>query len=221
MGANLGVLVRVWPERLHFGATYRSRVRLDFHGQAHFSPEIPTMGAVTQGARSTLTLPDVIVLGVLVRPRPRVDLAVEVSQTRWSTFNRLAVDFDHPSINLAPVDRGKHNPLSLRLGAQIALPRVALLLRAGFSFDQTSVTPKTISPSGPDAHRLGFCLGVGTRVGRVGVDLGYMRAQYLEARANPPPLRSDGFDPAQSLPGRYLSALNQLALSASVLFDAH
>jgi hypothetical protein len=61
-------------------------------------------------------------------------------------------------------------------------------------------------------------LGVGARVGRVGVDLGAMRAHYLEARANPPPLRSDGFDPAQSLPGRYRSAVNQLALTVSVLF---
>jgi long-chain fatty acid transport protein len=219
VGANLGVLVRLLPDRLHLGATYRSRVRLNFHGQAHFTPEIPEMGAVTQGTRSTITLPDVIVLGVLVRPWPRVDLSAEVSQTRWSTFNRLAVEFDHPSVNLSPVDRGEHNPLSLRLGAQVALPRVALTLRTGFSFDQTSVTPETIAPSGPDAHRLGFCLGVGTRVGRVGVDLGYMRAQYLEARANPPPLRSDGFDPAQSPAGRYQSAVNQLALTVSVSFD--
>jgi long-chain fatty acid transport protein len=217
-GANLGLLVRLWPERLHLGATYRSRVRLKFDGQAHFTPEIPEMGAVTQGARSTITLPDLIVLGALVRATTGLDLGAEVSQTRWSTFNRLAVDFDQPNVNLSPVDRSRRNPLSVRLGAQYALPRVAVALRTGFSFDQSSATAGTISPSGPDANRLGFCVGMGARVGRVGVDVGYMRAQYLEARANPPPLRSDGFDPAQSLPGRYRSAVNQLALTISVLF---
>jgi long-chain fatty acid transport protein len=219
VGANAGVLVRVLPDRLHLAATYRSRVRLSFDGQAHFSPEIPEMGVITQGARAAITLPDVIVLGVLVRPWPRLDLGAEVSQTRWSTFNRLAVEFDQPSVNLSPIERGDRNPLSVRLGGQYALSRVALALRAGFSFDQTSEAPDTISPSGPDANRLGFCLGLGTRMGRVGVDLGYMRAHYLEARANPPPLRSDGFDPAQSPAGGYQSAVNQLALTVSVLLD--
>jgi long-chain fatty acid transport protein len=219
VGANLGVLVRVLPERLHLAATYRSRVRLKFDGQARFSPEIPEMGAVTQGAHSTITLPDLIVFGLLFRPWPRLDLAAEVSQTRWSTFNRLAVEFDQPSVNLSPVDRGRHNPLSVRLGAQHSLSRIALDLRAGFSFDQTSVASSTIAPSGPDGNRLGFCLGLGTRVGRLGLDLGYMRAQYLEAEASPPPLRSDGFDPAQSPAGRYRSAVHQVALTLSVLFD--
>jgi len=219
VGANLGVLVRVLPDRLHLGATYRSRVRLKFDGQAHFTPEIPAMGAVTQSARSTITLPDLIVLGVSVRPWPRLDVGAEVSQTRWSTFNRLAVEFDQPNVTLSPVDRGRHNPLGARLGAQYSLSRIALALRAGLSFNQTSVSSTTIAPSGPDANRLGFCLGVGTRVGRVGVDLGYMRAEYLAARADPPPLRSDGFDPAQSPAGQYRSAVHQLALSLSVLFD--
>jgi long-chain fatty acid transport protein len=219
VGANLGVLLRLLPDRLHLGATYRSRVRLRFDGQAHFSPEIPEMGVVTQRAQSTITLPDVIVFGLLVRPWARLDLGVEVSQARWSTFNRLAVDFEQPSINLSPMERGQHNPLGVRLGAQYNLSRIALALRAGLSFDQTSVAPDAIAPSGPDANRLGFCLGLGSRLGRVGVDLGYMRALYLEARANPPPPRADGFDPAQSLAGRYRSATHQLALTLSLLFD--
>src|SRR5581483_6600621 len=40
-GFNLAVLYKPLPERLHLALTYRSRVSLDFAGQANFSPANP------------------------------------------------------------------------------------------------------------------------------------------------------------------------------------
>ena len=216
VGANLALLVRLLPDRLHVSATYRSRVRLALSGHARFSPEYPATGAVYQGARATVTWPDVIVVGVMVRPLPALELGAEAGPTLWSTFDRLAIDFAQPNMRMSPIERGQHNPWSARLGVQWWTPRRALALRAGLTFDQSSAAPATLAPSGPDSERLGFCVGAGYRVGRVGVDLGYMFAHFLDATATPPPVRSDGYDPAQSPAGVYRSAAHQLALTVSV-----
>jgi long-chain fatty acid transport protein len=216
VGANLALLLRLLPDRLHISATYRSRVRLALSGSAQFSPENPAIGAVNQGAHSTVTWPDLIVVGVMVRPLPALELSAEAGPTLWSTFDRLAIEFDQPNMRVAPIERGRRNPWSTRLGVQWWTLRQALALRAGLTFDQSSAAPATLAPSGPDSERLGFCLGAGYRMGQVGIDLGYMFAHYLDATAAPPPVRADGYDPAQSPAGVYHSAAHQLALTVSL-----
>jgi long-chain fatty acid transport protein len=216
VGANLALLLRLLPDRLNISATYRSRVRLALSGRAQFSPEYPDAGAVEQGARSTVTWPDLIVVGVMVRPLPALELGAEAGPTLWSTFDRLAIDFAQPNMRVSPIQRGQHNPWSARAGAEWWTPRRAWALRAGLTFDQSSAAPATLAPSGPDSERLGFCAGAGYRAGRWGVDLGYMFVHFFDATAAPPPVRTDGYDPAQSPAGVYRSAAHQLALTVSV-----
>jgi long-chain fatty acid transport protein len=216
VGANFALLLRLLPDRLHVSATYRSRVRLALSGRAQFSPENPSTGAVNQGARSTVTWPDIIVVGVMLRPLPALELGAEAGPTLWSTFDRLAIDFEQPNMRVAPIERGRRNPWSARLGGQWWTLRETLALRAGLTFDQSSAAPASLAPSGPDSERLGFCLGAGYRLGRVTLDLGYMFAHFLDSTAAPPPVRADGYDPAQSPAGVYRSSAHQLALTVSV-----
>lgn len=211
--ANLATL---WHPRPTFsaGLTYRRRVRLAFGGRATFSPEKPDFGAVNQNASAVITLPDLIVAGAEWRVRRNWLLAAEVGCTLWSTFDRLAIDFQQPSMRMAPVERGQHNPWSARVGVEWNAP-FALVVRAGGSFDQSSATAQTLSPAGPDSQRIAGAAGVGYRLGAWGVDAAYMLATYRPATATPPPLRADSYDPSQSPAGTYHSHAHIAGLTLS------
>jgi long-chain fatty acid transport protein len=212
-GANLAAL---WQPRFTVSAavTYRRRVRLAFDGRATFSPEKPDFGAVDQGASAVITLPDLIVAGAQWRVRRDLTAAAEVGCTLWSTFDRLAIDFEQPSMRVAAVERGQHNPWSARAGVEWNAP-FALVVRAGGSFDQSSATGQTLSPAGPDSQRIAAAAGVGYRLGGWGVDTGYMLAIFRPATATPPPVRADGYDASQSPAGTYRSRAHIAGLTVS------
>jgi long-chain fatty acid transport protein len=71
-GGNVALLVKVIPETLQLGLTYRSRVKLKFKGRADFDPNPEFASSVPdQGGKADLTLPDIITAGVMWRPTPR------------------------------------------------------------------------------------------------------------------------------------------------------
>lgn len=212
-GANLAALWRPSPT-FSAGLTYRRRVRLAFDGRATFSPEKPDFGAVNQGASAVITLPDLIVAGAQWRVRRDLTVAGEVGCTLWSTFDRLAIDFEQPSMRVAAVERGQHNPWSARAAVEWNAP-FALVVRAGGSFDQSTATSQTLSPAGPDSQRIAGAAGVGYRLGAWGVDAAYMLATFLPATATPPPVRADGYDPSQSPAGTYRSRAHIAGLTVS------
>ena len=67
VGANLALLYRAVPDRFHLAATYRSRVRLDFSGRAHFAIAEPvfTSQLFDQPGTAGLTLPPIITIGAM------------------------------------------------------------------------------------------------------------------------------------------------------------
>ena len=184
--ANLAVLYRPLPGRLQLAATYRSRTRLDFKGDADFSPAKPGLEDALQDqhVKASITLPDVFAVGVMWRPHPRLELDAEVDWVLWSVFKELYIDFENPG---TPFDRGIKRsavkPLTFRLGGQWDWPGLGLCARAGVSYDQSASTADTLAPSAPDADRLGLAAGLGWQRGRYTVDLGYLYAHFLPARA--------------------------------------
>jgi long-chain fatty acid transport protein len=214
VGGNLGLLYRVLPEQLHFAATYRSRVKLDFSGRAHFEVAEPvfTSQLFDQPGKATLTLPDQISLGVMYRPLPRLQIGLDGQLVLWSTYKDVPVVFSNPGTPAAGFHPDSHDIVNVRLGAEWTPPLDGLKLRAGFVFDPTPAPATGLSPSLPDSDTLNFCLGVGYHTQYIGADLGYMLVVFLPAKARNP----SGFaTPPQSEEGTYHTLAHLIGLSVT------
>jgi long-chain fatty acid transport protein len=185
-GFNVGALYKIYPGRLHVALTYRSRVALHFDdGRAHFSPANPDFAPVLpdQGGTASITLPDIITVGVMGRPRPDLALTFDANLTLWSTYDRIDINFQSAPAR-AIVPNGQ-NSFTLRAGADWTLPaRVpGLHLRGGLIYDQSAIPSSNLGPGLPDANRIDVALGAGYGRGHFRGDLGYLLVVFLPADA--------------------------------------
>jgi long-chain fatty acid transport protein len=182
-GFNVAALYRPLPERLHVALTYRSRVSLDFSGQADFEPANPEFDRMLpdQSGTASITLPDIITLGVMGRPFPELTLGLDVNFVRWSSYDRVDIVFESaPPRSLQP--HGS-DTFTLRAGADLATEVPGLHVRAGLIFDHSALSAENRGPGLPDADRIDGTVGVGYRHGRYKVDVGYMLVYFLAGKA--------------------------------------
>jgi long-chain fatty acid transport protein len=214
VGANMGLLYRPLPERLHLAFTYRSRVKLPFKGRVDFDPNPEFANQLPdQGGSASILLPDVLSLGVMWRPVPSVTLTFDPNLVLWSTYDKLVIDFQ--SAPDLVMERRSKNVFTLRLGADWATPAPGLSLRAGFIFDQNPAPSSTLSPSLPDSNRVDFTVGVGYAFGTARAfraDLGYMLVYFLPAEAR---------GGTEGPEGTYHTVAHLLGLGVTGRFGAH
>jgi long-chain fatty acid transport protein len=183
-GFNVAGLYKIDPGRLHVALTYRSRVRLNFRdGRADFNPTNPDFapGLPDQGGRASITLPDIITAGMMVRPRADLALTFDANLVLWSTYDRINIDFQTaPDLALVPNGR---NTFTLRAGADWTFPArwPGLHLRGGLIYDRSAIPSTNLGPGLPDANRVDVAVGAGYGRGRFRGDLGYLLVYFLPA----------------------------------------
>jgi len=219
LGGNVGVLYCLLPEQLHFAATYRSRVKLDFSGSADFQIEEPVFSSALfdQAGEAQLTLPDIIVLGAMYRPHPRLRLEPNLYIVLWSTYDKIVLDFENPDTPDSGFYPNYRDMLSLRLGAEWDLPVDGLKVRGAFAYEEDPVPKTGLSPTLPDNANIGLSLGIGYQIGVVTVDLGYLAVFFLPAEARQP---SDLSKPPQSPEGTYYVNVQLVGLTITGRFGS-
>jgi long-chain fatty acid transport protein len=185
-GLNVAGLYKIQPGRLHVALTYRSRVKLDFDdGRADFNPTNPDFAPVLpdQGGRASITLPDIITVGVMGRPRGDLALTFDANLVLWSTYDRINIDFQ-TAPDRAIVSNGR-NTVTLRAGADWTFPErwPGLHLRGGLIYDRGAIPSANLGPGLPDSDRIDVALGAGYGRGRFRGDLGYLLVFFLPADA--------------------------------------
>ncbi|HXU84066.1 MAG TPA: outer membrane protein transport protein [Polyangia bacterium] len=181
-GGNVALMVKVIPETLQLGLTYRSRVKLKFKGRADFDPNPEFASSLPdQGGKADLTLPDIITAGVMWRPTPRLALSFDPDVALWATYDRLVLDFDTAPDKI--FERRFHAALTARLGADWTSSVPGLNLRGGLIYDQNPSPKDTLAPSLPDAHRLEAAVGIGYRRGWLKADLAYLFVYFLPSES--------------------------------------
>jgi len=182
-GAHAALLYRPLPEKLHFGVTYHSRAKLAFNGRADFEPEheefIPELQ--DQGGKASITLPDIISLGVMYRPIPQFTITFDTNIVMWSTYDELKLDFELRDDQI--LMRKNKNVATFRLGLEYALPVKGLKVRMGFIYDMNPAPKEYLSPSLPDANRFDVAVGVGYEWNWLKVDLGYLFVYFLDSKS--------------------------------------
>jgi len=180
-GFNVAALFRAQPDRLHFAATYRSRVKLDFAGNADFSPGNPDFSPSLpdQPGTASITLPDILTVGTMWRPRPDLALSFDANVIFWSTYSRIDIKFQSaPSRTLQPDGQ---NTFTLRAGADWKSRWPGINLRAGLIYDHAAIPSTGLGPGLPDATRIDGTVGVGYGRGHLHGDVGYMLVYFLPA----------------------------------------
>jgi long-chain fatty acid transport protein len=158
-------------------------VKLDFDGQANFSPTNPDFAGVLvdQPGTASITLPDIITAGVMGRPRPDLALSFDANLVLWSTYDRVDINFQ-TAPDRAIVPNGR-NTFTLRAGADWTFPGrwPGLHLRGGLIYDRSAIPSSNLGPGLPDGDRIDVALGAGYGRGHFRGDLGYLLVLFLPA----------------------------------------
>jgi long-chain fatty acid transport protein len=167
--------------RVSLGATYRSKVTVDYAGRADFTqqpsgdPAFDPLVAATfppdQKVTTSIPFPAQGSIGIAYQSCPSWAFEGDFNWTWWNAFDRLDVHFAQtPALDLA-VTEDWRSVLNVRVGTEYRKGGTAAWsYRAGYYFDRTPQARASLGPLLPDSDRHGITLGLGHRGGRVAVD---------------------------------------------------
>jgi long-chain fatty acid transport protein len=143
------------------GVTYRSRYHLDFDDGAITVTAPPELSARLHDSKATarVPIPDIVTVGVGLRPIDDLFLQVQFDWTHWSTFQSLQL---MPAGNPAlaeTIPENWNDGYTVRAGGEYRMSRVRI--RAGVGYDWTPIPASTLSPIIPDANRILASVGIG------------------------------------------------------------
>ncbi|MHB8872941.1 MAG: OmpP1/FadL family transporter [Myxococcaceae bacterium] len=206
VGGNAGVLAELVPGLLSVGATYRSRVSLNFDGNAHFSDTPPPFAGSgpgqirDQAVTTSVTIPDQVGMGLSVQPVSGLRVNFDANYYAWQVFQDLGIEFEDPALNEVEPKRWSHS-WNFHLGGEYAVTS-NIAVRTGVLYDLTPSPADTLSPTIPDADRINAAVGVGYHVGKFRADLAYQHVFFLANESTLP-----------ELPGTYTGGADLVGLS--------
>jgi long-subunit fatty acid transport protein len=237
--AVLGVTARP-SERVAVGVSYRPRFTFDASGtlQTDLPATARAIGAHQVGTATgfSLPMPDVVRVGVLVRPRARWLVEADFVLERWSTLG--ALELEPRGIAIASDNLGTSKPLpnivfqknfedafSVRVGGEHELVPGLLVVRAGYLHETSAVPLASTSVDFPNWERDVVSVGASVAIPRTPVTLDVAYAHhFLPARTVTssaitqvvtPCLTPGCTDPAPSVvgDGTYTASLDVLSAS--------
>lgn len=217
-GWNAGILFRPVPQ-LSLGASYRSKIKIDYDGTAKFEQRLTGNAAfdaavaaqLPQGnhpVQTSIEFPATLNLGAAVTFPADFLVSIEADRTQWSSFSALDIHF--PDI----VGRDLHretdwkNVWAYRIGLQKKFGNMAV--RAGYYRDKSPQPRADVGPLLADNDRDAYTLGLGYGTDRWGVDISdlYLKVKDIDARG----VVNDRFY------GQYKETVNIFAFSLRVAF---
>jgi len=174
VGFNVGLLAKL-GDTVSVGASYRSKVGIDFEGTSSFV-QIPTGNAqldailrtrVPQGSLGTTThidFPAIASVGI-AKVWNKWTVEGDVNWYGWSSFGQLPITLEGRPDLSEVVEENYDDAFQFRVGLERALNE-AWSVRGGYFFDQSPAPAESVSPLLPDADRNGFALGLGWKGAR-------------------------------------------------------
>jgi long-chain fatty acid transport protein len=203
-GGNVGVQFEAVPKYLMLGAQYRSAVKFDFDGSAHFSnvPAVFQSTFVDQEATTSIITPDTFQIGVASRPIDRLLLDVDVNWFGWAKFRSIDITFPASPALSTTENKARNNTVNVHAGGEFTI-NDSFKVRGGLMYDPTPQPDSTLLPDVPDATRLNIAVG-GSYYHSSGfrVDLGYQFLVVFKRTSTAP-----------QLPGDYSGFVNLVGLS--------
>jgi long-chain fatty acid transport protein len=175
IGGRAGVQYQ--PEKLkqlRVGLMWRSQVNLDYKGDADFDidpafrSQLPPDGEITTSIR----LPQTFAGGVAYNATPELQLELNAMWINWKKFDQLRIELPGDAVTVSP--QNYENTVTLRVGAEYALPKQNAAVRVGYIYDPTPIPPTTVSARLPDADRHDITAGGSYSMKNVDIHLGLL-----------------------------------------------
>ncbi len=188
-GWTIGILHQ-WNNSFSWGLSYRSKVEVDYQGEARLtqiSTGIPAFDAVIRTrlpfdtdlpVETAIEFPDEASLGLAFALSPNLLLETDVNWTGWSTFDEVDIDFTGNQLPDATILERWDDAYNYRAGLRWTLAS-GNQLRFGYVYDETPQPEEAVSPLLPDADRNGVTIGWG-HSGNWDVDLALMYLLFQE-----------------------------------------
>ncbi len=206
--------------RLTIGASVMTPTDLDLRGDAVVTNQqigelYAADGSVEQGAGARrddvkigIPLPLVARAGVSWKPAARTRLTLDVNYQRWSSFEKLVVDFQNePELLPSPgaklydvtVQNQWRDTWTARVGGEVQPFRAPLALRAGVLVDQSPIDDRHFGLLTPDSDKLGVSGGLAWTFAmkggqRIDVDVSFLHLFLRERNVEPGADGSAGSD---------------------------
>jgi len=162
VGGHASALWRI-SDWVAVGLSYKSRTRISLSGDADFTtPDEFSTKAFDQNATADLTLPDRITFGVNVSLGD-FNFMVDTEINLWDVYDRLVIDFESENTDDSVKPNDWSTTFTVRSGAEWT-PLDYLTARLGIFYNPSPVPSNTLSPSSPDATRVGLTLGAGVKI---------------------------------------------------------
>jgi long-subunit fatty acid transport protein len=211
-GGNVGVLVYLVPRYLHFGASYRSSMDLDFAGTGRIDQT--GMALQQQNAAVAVALPHNFSFGLSSKPIPALTLAADAHLTLWRDLASFTTELKPPGAAMGDLptkvvlDLSLRDAVGVRVGAEYRLLADRVRVRLGGGFDTTPVRAAFMGPLIPDSYRVTIGAGLGYRHGALGVEAAYSAGILLDRTAT-----------TRDLPATYGSVAHLVALAVTVRME--
>jgi len=218
----------MWQQdQLSLGLTYRSSVYINIDGGSSIggsalANENPALVGARATGSTSMTLPDVVNVGIAWRPDRAWLFSAEADWTNWSVFKEVRIHYSPSALansTLLTNGTGTHiltqnwkDTVTFRTGMEWHFaPRMRA--RIGYAFDPTPVNDANFAPSTPDNDSHIFSLGFSIDFSHsINMDIAY---SYVYIR-NRDQRASTGTDAVRN--GRYSSNANVVASSLQYSF---
>lgn len=176
-GYNLAAKYK-W-NKWQFGASYRSKVKIDVDGKI----DLPIAGITNRDASTKITLPDTFQLGASHQCLENWLFTVEADYTNWTTYRKLVIDYtkDSGAAGQSTDFKNWTSVWAFRLGSEYKVNE-AWKFRMGAFYDVNPVKEARFETRVPDSDRVAFSVGTGYTRGDITVDVSYLYLKFLERR---------------------------------------
>jgi long-chain fatty acid transport protein len=187
VGYNLGILFQP-TNQTRVGVSYRSAVTHSLSGVARFNVPLAAQpltvgGKLFQdiGARSSITFPDIIGLGVSQQIDQRCTILLDIDWTLWSKIKQLTLNFDNPLQPALAQPLYWHDSVRIAVGGLYHLTD-DLELRGGVAFDQSPISDRFRTADVPGADQVALSAGLAYRVTQsLKATMSYTRQEWKAA----------------------------------------
>ncbi len=153
-GFNLGAIYQVTQDT-RLGISYRSKVEQHLKGDVKFS--VPTGPTPNSNVKADVALPGSVSMSAFSRLNDSWDLMGDVTWTRWSQFQRLAIYRESGAL-LTQTEENWDNTLRYSIGANYHYSD-AIILRAGLAYDEEAISDRFRTVRIPGNDRKWLALG--------------------------------------------------------------
>ena len=208
-GHHLGDLV-------NFGVSYRSSVKIKATGSSTSAAPYP---ASTSGNNITVTMPDILNIGVAFHPASNWTVSANADWVNWKKFDQLAFTYSpglHPAVGVGgaslTVAENWKSTWAYRIGAEWAYSD-KVRARFGYTYDPTPIKDVDFTPLLPGNDRQAVHLGYGVDLSeQATIDMAYTYV-WLATRKQ---TASTGANAVRN--GTYKSTIHLLAASLTYHF---